>query len=210
MSDASITIPLARAQQAAARLRELLPLPESSCPVVGSVRRGRLEVHDIEIIAPLAQENTLDRLWLAIRDNEAEEGGGLFAAAGPAKPVLRVVKGLAPLFRHVRLQVALRGTDDWLPIEIYRYDTTTEKANRGWIELMRTGPTEFGQWFLTQWHKRWELRPDKPASVEGYLRDEHGAVVPVATEQEAFAKAGIPFIEPARREAVALGVWRNK
>lgn len=178
--------------------------------MVGSVRRGRLEVHDIEIIAPLAQENTLDRLWLAIRDNVADEGGGLFAASGPAKPVLRVVKGLAPLFRHVRLQVALRGTDDWLPIEIYRYDTTTEKANRGWIELMRTGPTEFGQWFLTQWHKRWELRPDKPASVEGYLRDEHQAIVPVETELQAFEKCGIAYVAPDQRDAVAKRVWGNR
>lgn len=210
MSDASIEITLARAHQAVQRLRELLPLPEGSCPVVGSVRRCRQVVHDVELIAPMPAEGQVDRLWTAIND-QAPDTSDLFAPQGPAKPVIRIVKGVKPLFAHARIQVKLKsdvaGGDAWLPIEIYRYDTDATKTNRGWIELMRTGPADFGKWFLMKWHDKWQLRPDRSASVDGYLRDEYEAIVPVATEKEAFEKCGIAYVAPDQRDVVARAVF---
>jgi ParB/RepB/Spo0J family partition protein len=111
------------------------------------------------------------------------------------------LRGLKPGFRSCELLVELlrKSTGEWhsLPVQIHRYTP----QNRGWIELMRTGPSELGILFLERWKKVYGLG-DSEASRSGHLRNSYGDIVPVRTEEEAFEKCGIPYVPPDRR-----GVW---
>ncbi len=195
------------------------------CPgleVVGSVRRELPHVGDIEVIAeipamairknPRPQD---DPLFVAINTTMhnpwiANAGGGLFeprmeVCPSEQRPCIgKAVRGLRPDFRACSLEV-----DPWgktIPLQVYRYTP----INRGWITLMRTGPSEFGQWFLGQWKKRWMIQPDHQASVDGYLVDRTGKVIDTPTETEAFRLCGLEWIPPQNRQRVAEAAMRDK
>lgn len=178
------------------------------CMVVGSVRRQRPDVGDLELIAPLPPESARDELHdriVASLPPPPAATDGLFAApaAIAKRQALRgaALKGLKPGFRSCELLVELlrKSTGEWhsLSVQIHRYTP----QNRGWIELMRTGPSELGILFLERWKKVYGLG-DSEASRSGHLRNSYGDIVPVRTEEEAFEKCGIPYVPPERR-----GVW---
>jgi hypothetical protein len=55
---------------------------------------------------------------------------------------------------HVR-ENGLDQLDDTcvIPVQVHRYDP----GNRGWLEIMKTGPVEFNKLFLWRWKQRWDL-----------------------------------------------------
>jgi len=200
-------MPLVAAQDAAAYLMQQWGMASPACMVVGSVRRQKPDVGDLEFIAPLPAEGQRDDLYERIAGSlpppPAAEGGLFGAPAAIVKAeALRgtVVKGLKAGFRCCELVVELRrkstGTWHQIPVQIHRY--TPE--NRGWIELMRTGPSDLGIIYLERWKKQYGLG-DGEASRAGHLRNSYGDIVPVRTEQEAFEKCGLPFVPPERRTA---------
>ncbi len=211
-------IGLAQAEQLARRLFELWGLAEPEAMVVGSVRRRSRSVGDVEIIAPLP-DSDLDPLWDRILptldrlDVEAKPRRGhvsLFSPppapepehpplpAGLERPIGYVVQGGRPGFKALSLAIRCDRWDGQpvVPVQVFRYTP----ANRGWIELMRTGPGEFGRWFLSRWKERWQIPHDLPASIDGHLVDRARAVITVPTEADAFRLAGAPAIPPEKRE----------
>lgn len=185
-------------------------LNPSSCLVCGSVRRRKSEIGDLDIIAPLPELRNADELYRTIDRTVIvpQEKVGLFIEQQTPKFV-EAVSGLKPYFKSASLVVHLEGTDrasgqsrDFaIPVQINRYT----EANRGWMEIYKTGPREFGVWFLVKWKERWgiPLGRDSKASHENHLRDNQGGIVPVRDEAEAFAKCGIAHIAPEDREEVA-------
>lgn len=185
------------------------------CVVVGSVRRQRPDIGDLEIIAPVpdglpdsptpADDPLFRRINATMETPWADERAPLFGpeAVTPENPVGRIVKGLRPGFLAASIDVIpwkdaghpMAGTV--LRVEVYRYT----KHNRGWIMLMRTGPSEFGQWFLGRWKKAMGIPVggDDPASVNGHLVTSSGRVFPVETEEDCFRVIGTPPIAPEDR-----------
>lgn len=185
-------LPLARALRVADVLFDRWGLDRVTCHLVGSCRRERPDVGDIEIIAPAAPKA---RDTLAGRIAATMDGEGIFAGAEAGPKIGRVVQGLKPGFLACSLVV--RPYDTEIPVQVYRY--TPE--NYGWVMLMRTGPGEFGKWFLSAWKKRHGIPAALPASAAGHLVDASGKIVPVADEAAAFALCGVAWVAPERREA---------
>lgn len=194
-----ITLALAAAEVLAREWKMSTP----ACEVVGSARRGRLEVGDLEFLTPLPPDPKRDDpLYEAILATCNGQPQQLFGEQRPQ--FTEVVEGLKRGFLLASLRVQLRlGAEGEapaiVPVQIFRY--TPE--NRGWQQIMRTGPREFGIWFLQEWKRQFGIQSG-PASVDGHLVDSYLKRVPVADEHECFAKIRHEFIPPEQRDGFAL------
>lgn len=193
-------LPLAMAQDAARALMNLWRMPTDSCMVVGSVRRGREEVGDLEFTARMPVDKDRDELYRSISGTLKTDG--LFGGTPNLKTYGVAISGFKPGFKFCSLTMTLeRGVESYkIPVQIHRY--AHSDSNRGWIELMRTGPSEFGQMFLRRWKERHGIPPANQSSDEGHLLDASGARVSVPTEQAAFELCGLQFIDPGKRDAI--------
>lgn len=191
--------------------------PGAEAVIVGSVRRRVDTVGDLELAAPLPEglgENPTpdqDPLFRAIDGTmenrfRAEESPLFAGGVSDSIPLGRAEKGLRPGFLACSLIVRpfVRHPDPayaalQLPVQVYRFTA----ANKGWVLIERTGPREFGMYFLGAWKKSYGIptgSEDHRASINGHLVDSYGRVVPVNTEVEAFEKAGLSFIPAAHRD----------
>lgn len=182
----------------------------ASLEPVGSVRRRRSEVGDLELIAPLpegwerkgfaAADDPLFRVINATMENPWSEGG-LFgdSVVVPENPMGRVERGLKPGFRAASLRLFAGASRTEIPCQIYRYTP----QNRGWMQIERTGPREFGIHFLVKWKQRYSIPREKQASVDNHLIDVLGSVVHVPSEEVAFTLAGMRAIPPEERDEYA-------
>lgn len=188
-------IPLARAQAAARYLIDLWQL--EGAHVVGSVRRQRSEVGDLDLIIPaMTPTYSIDSAFLAIDATMRKAPTtSLFDAPAPIDPIGRAVRGLKPGFLACKLVMTLKGGQD-VGLEIERY--TPE--NLGWKMLERTGPGEFGKWFLWKWKERHNIPRTSQGSISGHLVDAAGKVIPTRDEDEAFALCGLKAVAPERRD----------
>lgn len=184
--------------------------------LVGSLRRGH-SARDIDLVAPLpathmategkirAEDDPLFRIVNACVENQwvDPDAGGLFNAAGNGEPKCstpwgKAVRGLKPGFLAAQLLLHTKTAGD-VPVQIFRYTP----LNKGWVIIERTGPVEFGKYFLGSWKKRHGIPlgdPSRPASIENHLVDSHGRVVPVADEAAAFGTCGMPWVDPDYRD----------
>jgi hypothetical protein len=214
-------IPLADADKAAAFLFERWGLDPATCMVVGSVRRRRESVGDLELVAPAWDRRGSDTLFeqinqsMEVQVTVERQQWDLFSTGDTTEMIVRtshppighVIQGLKPGFLHARVALKRRSSGLFIPCEVYRY--TPE--NRGWSILMRTGPVDFGRAFLTYWKTRFgiPMGEDGKASIDGHLVDASGAVVPVPTEEIAFQKCGLTWKPPAERDEFAAA-WVNQ
>lgn len=177
--------------------------------VVGSFRRGAAEVGDLEIVAPLpaglpakpaaADDPLFRRINETVINPWRDDRAPLFAPQEEPRATLgRIDKGLRPGFLAASLVVSpWEGVD--LPVQVYRYTP----QNRGWVTLMYTGPSAFGQWVLGRWKKAMgiPIGDDRyHASVDNHLVTSTGTVYPVATEEEIFRVIRQEPIHPTRRD----------
>lgn len=187
-------IPLGVAQRAAAALMGLWDMAEPACMVVGSVRRGRETVGDLEFIAPHAPRGGAGGLFDPVAPDALFDAIDRTVMKGNAI----AVRGLKPHFLAAALTVRMKAPDGRLviPVQVFRYTP----ANRGWVEIMRTGPDEFGRLFLHEWKQKWG---GSKGSVDGHLVDGAGKPVKVESEAEAFKLCGLPAVEPRDRARYA-------
>lgn len=140
---------------------------------VGSVRRKKPHVGDIEILVHQEAEIMLD------------------IGAGPLLPgEYESIKG-GPGKRDDWKYWQLRHVASDANIDLFRFDN----ANRGSMMLIRTGPREFSQRFMVA------LRRQGLCHADGYIRSLRGGVsfVPCPDERKAFEFAGMAYIEPEKR-----------
>lgn len=194
-------LPIGIAQEAARWLSGLWGLDQHAGLVVGSVRRGALDVGDLEFACRAPAPGKPDTLYDAIA--ETLETEGLFGAS--TVPVARTVAGVKRGFWAASMTVAMTHEAsgqviEALPVQIFRW--AADDRNRGWVTLRCTGPGEFGKWFLARWKRVYGIHPDAKASVDGHLVDRHGVIVPVLSEQECFEKCGMGWIDPSNRGKV--------
>jgi len=173
---------------------------EAGCRIVGSFRRNTPDVGDLEFVAPLPVDDETDWLYEEIRDGF--DAGGLFGDTTP-KLAGRIISGVKRgfLLATIELDHIHVGTGEvaTVPIQIHRY-MPGDKGNRGWIEILRTGPTDHGRWFLAAWSKAMGVPFDRQASMFGYLRDAYGGQVPTPTEEGCYERIKSKFIKPEDRK----------
>ena len=179
---------------------------EGGYTVCGSIRRKKEVCNDIDLVVPLPDPRSVgdphrDQVYMAIEDafTRADQGGRLLWWQSDL--LGRQVKGVRPGFKYCELVGSFEGVQ--VPIQIHRY-VPGPLGNRGWIELMRTGPADFGPVFLGQWAKFNELPSGQQTSRDGYLLNREGDAVPTPTEDRCFAFAGLMSIPPEKRSVEAI------
>lgn len=162
--------------------------------IAGSIRRGRTEVGDIELVAIPKMER---RLLVRTLFGEQHTNVNLL---------------------HEQLDILLKSEKIYQPPdspawgEKYRKFTLTSQKggffkidlfmatpdNWGLIYLIRTGSAEFSEWAVTQAHKWGPLPPGyQVAGGQLWFNDQP---IPCPEEQTYFDLLGIPFVEPQNRE----------
>lgn len=213
-------IPLARAVAAAQMAMQAWGMQSPACAIVGSVRRRRAEVGDLEITAPVPEVMLKALDPFADPEPVTEDNDPLFARIAsttrneptlfnptPPAPLARVVRGLEPGFLACSLELRLTHAPSvTVPVQIYRYFP----ANRGWCQLMRTGPTEFGMDFLVRWKARFGIAGEGKASIDGHLVDSYRARVPTPAEEDCFRLCGLAFVPPEERDEFAANASKRR
>lgn len=164
MSVTGTRIPLHQAQEAGA---SILSTIHGEAHVVGSVRRQKPEVGDIEI---LVHVDAVVRIAI---------GAGLFPSE------FETNKGGRGNWRFWQIRNCFHG----YVVDLYRFDD----QNRGSMMLIRTGPAEFSQRFVTA------LRPHGYHHEDGYVRENSMRIVTCETEEHAFELAGMKYVQPEVR-----------
>lgn len=172
--------PRAEAELAAQEvLRRLSPWVTRS-EVAGSIRRGKPEVKDIDIVIM-----------------PGDVSSGLF---GDTRPAVEEIRELAARMGHEGRagEKAVQVHDvlgSGLTLELW---LVTPPAEWGPQLAIRTGPADFSQLLVTRLRNRlWRCE-------DGRVLDEHNRLVPCSTEEEFFAAARLQWIEPSQRGKVDI------
>lgn len=203
MSATLTRMPLLYARGVAQALIDMIGIaPDLEPLVVGSIRRQRPDVGDIEIVCALPEEGALDQVYYNIgRLFTPPPTGDMFDVARERpEHIGRILQGWNEGFRAISLEwhrSKVMGPDA-IKVQIYRYDAGLD-GNRGWITMIRTGPDVFGQFALAEYK-----RISGGCSDEGYPRTKEGKKVPVSTEEQALALCGLRWIPPEARDGYML------
>ena len=149
---------------------------------VGSLRRRRPEVGDIEFLAEPFMEPS-----------------DLFGSLAPdVAPVRKVLEQLGTWVKGGERQMQITDLDgrEGLKLELY---LVHPPAQWGSLLAIRTGPWELGRHAVTLMRQR-GLRHEDGRVLKGR------ELVPTPTEQDFFAAAGLPLIEPHLRDEFAQQV----
>lgn len=171
MSETGTRIPLT---QALLMAEEILKRINGKAWIVGSIRRKKPEVGDIEI---LLHVDAVVHLKISAGDLFAGEyesiKGGPDSKSGTD-------------WRYWQI----RHTESGVNIDLFRCDDD----NQGSMALIRTGPSEFSRRFVMA------LKGNNLCHKDGYIRP-IGAddICPCPTEKKAFRFAGMQYIEPENR-----------
>jgi DNA polymerase/3'-5' exonuclease PolX len=149
--------------------------------IAGSVRRGKAEVGDLELVAiprimtvsdlfgtPMQQQSLLDTALAGIGIRRLKDG---------------------PRYKQIVLAEGIN-------LDLF----ITDRARWGWIFLLRTGPQEFSHWLVKP--KRYG------GGLPSYLRADEGALwrgnqmIETPEERDALQVLGLPWMEPSEREPI--------
>lgn len=178
-----MTRSLAEAERIAAEiLADVAPFTER-VEVAGSIRRGKAEVGDIEIVATprlapagLFGDRTVSALWEHLCTSESYS----------------FIKGDRADGRYHQLQHrAYAG----LQVDIF----LAQPDNWGWILLVRTGSAVFSTGALTAWKRLQGIGPDAKGSIDGRLVDRAGRQIATPEEATVFELLGMEGVPPRRR-----------
>lgn len=185
--------PETRIQLADARhiIGDLMDILRPACErieIAGSVRRGRLEVHDAEVVIIPTPD------LLPLTDDLVQYGKAQYALYGDKRTKHWGSNYRGLMFGGIKCELFMTNEDSWG----YQYWLRTGPADANtyimkWLNLQHfvKAPIRFREgygWFSRHWTwdgKRWE------AADKQRLR--------IASEEDLFAVLGMPFIPPNER-----------
>jgi DNA polymerase/3'-5' exonuclease PolX len=155
--------------------------------IAGSIRRGRPEVSDIDLVVlPNYGQTVAFRERCKQRCRVVKDGEQNYIVAMPVSAAQREQLGLQGWEVQIDIFIAHPGKRDLLQ---------TVPSNWGTLLLCRTGSTEHNIWLVERAKKNYMTwRP-----YEGVF-DPEGYCVAAETELEVFKMCGVDYIEPERRE----------
>jgi hypothetical protein len=167
--------------------------------ICGSLRRDRQQVGDIDLVAALPAPGGADRLCKAITERFVWRAKpGMLFTSDLGHAMGWITEGAHAWFKACRLVLVDPAAGE-INVEIHRY-TPGPSGNRGWIELMRTGPVEFTRWLIVKHKMRQGISRDGDASRDAFLVDGAGKAIPTPTEREVFRVMNLDYIAPERRD----------
>lgn len=181
---------LERAKRLANDLVEKLGPLCDRIEIAGSIRRGKAEVKDIEIVAMPIQKAPVPRMG--------------------DKAVFKTFldQQLMRLFLDGEIEFIKKGDKYkqlWLvreELQVIKVDLflVTQPAQWGLIQVIRTGPAEFSQWMVTPLSKGGAL-PDGYAVKNGCVvhQGQVQCAQPMPEEQDFFHFCGLMWMEPKER-----------
>jgi len=186
------------------RIQEVLPHAErlvallapgcTQIAIAGSLRRGKHDVKDIEIVAaPRAL-----RQPPAFGSRKAPPPNALEAALAALERDGVVTRQVDPHpwrwgERYKKLALLEHGRKLPFLVDLF---IVLAPAQWGPIFAIRTGPSDFNQALMAQLLPRRGLK-----QVDGHLETPSGQALQTPTEEAYFAALGLPFIPPQRRGA---------
>ena len=179
----------------AMRVRELLAPACEEIAIVGSIRRGKPEVKDIEILArPAAPQPVF---------------GEPASAANALEALVARLVAYREIARHpepAKRKDGPRWKTLWLPVERIAVDLFIADArgsNWGNQMAIRTGDYEFSRLLVTK-RSAGGLMPRGLLHDEGYLYRLGKVLVPCPTEAAFFAALGIEEVPPPQQRNIRL------
>jgi DNA polymerase/3'-5' exonuclease PolX len=176
------------AQRLAQRIKSELSSACEAIEIVGSVRRGKPQVGDLELLA-------IPRFGEAPRD--------LFGRP-TEQPPDRLDQKLRQLLQKGRLRTGPRYGPQWKSLEVARWPGlmlelySCDRENWGVQMAIRTGPAEFSKALVTA--REWGgYLPAGHQITGGFRLHRHGELVPCETEADFFEAMGMAWIEPEER-----------
>jgi len=199
MSATKTTLPLDVARRAAERLVTALAPACARIEVAGSIRRGKPQVGDIELVAIPSVVHAVQRdlfgevVTVQARDllDERLEELAQLRAISRTPPA-----GARPAWGERMRKFWLAAGGQVVQVDLF----LATPENWGAIYCIRTGPAAFSQALVTHLKLRTPYRQQDGALVV----EATGEVVPVPEEADYFRLAGVPAIEPAERSAGRL------
>ncbi len=178
-------IPAEFARSVAERLVAMLSPACSRIEIAGSLRRGRAEVKDIEIVCvPLVGAEDRDLFGEPSGTDRLRPRVDELVRAGTLS--WRVNASAEPGRRFYALRI-----EDMISLDLF---AVLPPAQWGAIFAIRTGPAEYSQAAVTRCKSR-GLR-----CVDGHLeRVSDGSFVRTPEERDFFRECGVPFVPPEKR-----------
>lgn len=148
--------------------------------IAGSVRRGKVDVHDVEIVAAPLLYHEPNLLGEQVAYNPLE--------TYPWSSIGSVLKG-GPKYKQIKLDAGVN-------LDLF---IVLPPAQWGVILTIRTGPAEFSQWCVTQRKKRGGLPSDCSVQGGGVYRNGSLSPLPMSEEIDFLTFLGLGWIEPKDR-----------
>lgn len=203
------SFPHAEALATALRIvRDLRPACER-IEIAGSVRRGKPEVHDIEIVvAPRWESRSIGDLWCTpVEVDVFEEHLAGLIDSGALRPRAVVIhRANGSVEEGSRLGTAYKAleTGTAVPVDLF---VVRPPAQWGVIYALRTGPGRWNTKLVTDCKAI--SRRVRAGQVEAW-RGGVGRWEPVPTpeEEDFFRELGQPWVEPAARDVALVRIQR--
>lgn len=185
-------IPILEASTVATEFITYLLLTESvdRIRVAGSIRRGKPEVHDIEIVCiPRMQDSTAGEEDRLAKTMQIMLEKTLINRDRPRKDTKKNPFG--PKYYRINYLAGPYGKQGakWYPIDLF----TATKENWGLIYLLRTGSGDFNKWFVQQGY-------DYGVRVKNGMVEVDGEPVETPEEIDAFRLLHVEYRDPSMRE----------
>lgn len=190
---------LVRLEDARQVIGELVDILRKACErieIAGSVRRGKPEVHDAEVVIIPTPD------LLPLTDDLIQSGTAQYALYGEKRTKRWGPKGRGMIFKGIQCELYLTNYENWG----YQFALRTgpgdvNKFIMNWLGYSKA-PIRFQEgsgWFSRHWtfdDKKWAA-PDRQR-----LR--------IASEEDFFAVLGMPFIPPGERTEMLYKKLTNK
>jgi DNA polymerase/3'-5' exonuclease PolX len=156
--------------------------------IAGSIRRGKADVGDIEIVAAPLMSYQNDLLGDPVPVNPLEHY--------PWSSLGECIK-CGPRYKQIRIptDATITGTS-WINLDLF---IVLPPAQWGVIYTIRTGPVEFSHWCVTQRKKRGGLPSDCTVRDGGVYRGDQ--LIPMADELDFLDFLGLGWVNPSERKA---------
>jgi DNA polymerase/3'-5' exonuclease PolX len=203
VSGAVTRIPLAEARALAEEVVEMLRPACERIEIAGSIRRGKADVGDLEIVAVAKTEPTLNLFGERTggERNLLNELCDRLMAQGVL--LLRLDKNGRAAYGSKYMRLTYRGT----PLDLF----ATTPHQWGVIFLIRTGPADYSHRLVTpttqqftdsQGRRWWGLMPPGMNVKDGALW-RGGQIIPTPEEWHVFRALGLAYLEPHERTPAA-------
>lgn len=191
-------IQLADARQIISELVDILRPACERIEIAGSVRRGRLEVHDAEVVIIPTPD------LLPLTDDLIQYGTAQYALYGEKRTKRwgQHYRGL--LFKNIKCELFMTNEDNWG----YQYWLRTGPGDANtfimkWLNMPHThAPIRFRDgcgWFARHWRH----------DGKGWVAEDKRRLR-IASEEDLFAVLGMPFIPPSERTEMMYKKLTNK